>query len=322
MDRKNVYFTRKIPSIAKKLLEEYFYVEENQEDRPLTKDELLDKITDKNALITQLTDVIDKEVLDGADSLRVIANYAVGYNNIDVEEATRKKIIVTNTPDVLTDTTAELAWALMFSVSRRIVESDRFAREGKFKGWTPTLFLGQDITGKTLGIIGSGRIGRAFAEKSKGFNMNVLYYSRTMNSDFEKETNGKLVNLDTLLRESDFISIHVPLTKETEGLIGEEEFKKMKNSAILINTSRGPIVDEKALVKALKEGEIWGAGLDVYEKEPEIEEELKHLDNVVILPHIGSATTETRDRMAEMAARNVIAVLNGDEPLNPVTKSK
>lgn len=318
MDRKKVYITRKIPDIGINLLKQHFEVEINMENRPLTKEELISNIEDKDAVLCQLTDLIDKEVYDRAKNVKIFANYAVGFNNIDVDEATKRGIIITNTPGVLSDATADLAWTLLLSVARRIVEADKYTRAGKFKCWSPTLFLGQDLVGKTLGIIGAGRIGKTLAKRSIGFEMKILYHNRKRDEEMEKMFNAKWVDKDTLLKESDFISLHVPLTKETYHMIGEREFKLMKETAILINTARGPVVDEKALVKALKEKEIWGAGLDVYEKEPEVEEDLKKMDNVVLVPHIGSATINTRDNMAKIAAKNIIAVLNNEKPLTPV----
>ncbi|MCM8815819.1 MAG: NAD(P)-binding domain-containing protein, partial [Candidatus Omnitrophica bacterium] len=253
-----------------------------------------------------------------APDLEVISNLAVGYNNIDVEAATRRKIVITNTPGVLTDATADLAWALLFSVARRVVEADRFTRDGKFRGWLPDLFLGMEITGKTLGVVGAGRIGSNFARKAKCFSMRILYYDKKRNYQLEQDTRALFVDLETLLKESDFISLHVPLLPETRHLIGERELALMKKTAILINTSRGPVVDEKALANALKEKKIWGAGLDVYENEPVIEPELISLDNVVLLPHIASATFETRTKMGIMAAENILAFFRGEIPPNIV----
>lgn len=317
-----VYVTREIPGNAIQMLKDNFKVEINPYDRPVTREELISKIDKVDAVLCMLTDPIDKEVIKRAENVKIFANYAVGYNNIDVDTATKQGIFVTNTPDVLTDTTADLTWALLFAASRRIVEADNFTREGKFKKWIPTLLLGQDITGKTLGIIGAGRIGKAFAKKSVGFNMKVLYYNRKRDLDFEKECNAKWVELDVLLKEADFISVHTPLTKETIHLISKREFEMMKKTAIFINTSRGPVVDEKALVTALKEHQIWAAGLDVFEKEPELEEGLIDLHNVVVVPHIGSATIETRCNMGEMAANNIISVLKGNGPINAVNNIK
>ncbi|RKD29140.1 2-hydroxyacid dehydrogenase [Thermohalobacter berrensis] len=321
MEKKKVYITRKIPNIGIELLKKHFHVEINPEDRPLTKEEIMEKVVDKDAVLTQLTDVIDDEVLEKAQKkTKIFANYAVGFNNIDIDAATKRGIQITNTPDVLTDTTAELAWALLFSVARRVVEGHKYIKEGKWQVFSPNLLLGQDIYGKTLGVIGAGRIGKAFAKKSLGFDMKILYHNRKRDEEFEKELNAKWVDKDTILKEADFISIHVPLTKETRYMIGERELKLMKRNAILINTARGPVVDEKALVKALKEGEIWGAGLDVFENEPEVEEELLELDNVVLTPHIGSASKETREKMAKLAAENIIAVLSGKEAITPVNR--
>lgn len=314
-----VFVTRMIPYPAIELLKKRCDVEVNPEDRVLEKKELLEYVKGKDGVLCLLTDIIDDEVFESAGpQCRIFANYAVGYNNIDVEAATRRKIIITNTPGVLTDATADLAWALLFSVARRIVEADRFTREGKFKGWAPELFLGMEITGKTLGIVGAGRIGSNFARKARSFSMKILYNATKRNPELEKECGATFVDLDTLLRESDFVSIHVPLVPETRHLIGAREFSLMKKTAILINTSRGPVVDEKALVTALKEKRIWGAGLDVYENEPDIEPELLSFNNVVLLPHIGSATVETRTKMALMAAENILAFFNGEIPPNIV----
>ncbi len=315
MTRKRVYVTRQIPEAAIAGLREQFDVTVNPHDRVLTREELLAGVSGMDAVLCLLTDTIDAEVFEAAGpKCRIFADYAVGYNNIDIAEATKRGIIVTNTPDVLNDATADLAWALLFAVSRKIVESDRFARAGKFKGWGPMLFLGRDITGRKLGIIGAGRIGFNFARKAKGFDMEIIYTGRKPNAEMEKQLGARFVDKDTLLKEADFISIHVPLTPETRHYISERELKLMKNTAVLINTSRGPVVDEKALARALKSGEIWGAGLDVFENEPDIEPELKELDNVVIVPHIASATIETRTNMGLIAARNIIQVLNGDMP--------
>ena len=315
-----VFITRLIPEEGIELLKKYCDVEINPEDRMLKKEELYEKIKDKDVVITQLNDKVDKEFFDAAKNVKIVANYAVGFDNIDIEEATKRGVYITNTPDVLTNATAELAWALLFATARRVVESDKFMRAGNFKGWEPLLFLGKGITGKTLGIIGAGRIGQAFGKMAKGFEMKILYNARSPKKEFEEETGAQYVDLDTLLKESDFISIHVPLTHETRHLIGERELKLMKNSAILINTGRGPVVDEKALVKALKERLIYAAGLDVYEREPEFEKELVELDNVVMLPHIGSATEEARRDMSILVAQNIIDVIEKRVPRTLVNK--
>ncbi len=313
-----IFVTRRIPEPGIQMLKKYHEVEVNPENRVLTKEEIIEGVKDKDGLLCLLTDPIDAEVIDSASRLKMIANYAVGYDNIDIKAATERGIPVSNTPDVLTDTTAEMAWALLFAVTRRIVEGDRFCREGKFNGWDPMLMLGYDISGKTLGVIGAGRIGTSFALKSKGFSMKVLYNSRHRNEVLERELNAEKVSLEDLLRRSDFISLHVPLTSDTYHLIGEKELKIMKESAILINTSRGAVIDEKFLIKALKNHWIWGAGLDVYEYEPIIPQELKGLDNVVLQPHSASATFETRSKMAEVAARNLLIGLKGEKPPNCV----
>ncbi|EMT38070.1 D-isomer specific 2-hydroxyacid dehydrogenase, NAD-binding [Thermoanaerobacter thermohydrosulfuricus WC1] len=315
-----VFVTRAIPEEGLNLLRKYCEVEVSPYDRMLTKEELLEKVQGKNAVITQLTDKVDKEFFEAAKEVKIVANYAVGFDNIDLEEATRRGVYITNTPDVLTNATAELAWALLFATARRVVESDKFMRAGKFQSWAPMLFLGKGVTGKTLGIIGAGRIGQAFAKMAKGFDMKILYTARSPKKEFEEETGAQYVDLDTLLKESDFVSIHVPLTPETRHLIGEKELKLMKKSAILINTGRGPVVDEKALVKALKNKDIYAAGLDVYEREPLFEEELAQLDNVVMLPHIGSATEEARRDMSILVAQNIIDVIEGRVPRTLVNK--
>lgn len=313
-----IFVTRKIPQAGLDLLREKHEIEVFPHDRIPTKQEIINGLRGKDGLLCLLTDPIDKEVIYSEPKLKTIASYAVGYNNIDVKAATERGVSVSNTPDVLTDTTAEMAWALLFSVARRIVEGDTFTREGKFKGWAPMLMLGQDVSNKTLGIIGAGRIGAAFALKSKGFNMNVLYADEKQNEILERELGAKKVSFDELIKKSDYISIHVPLTPSTKHLIGEKELQAMKKNTILINTSRGPVINEKSLIKALKEKWIFGAGLDVYENEPKIEKELLKLDNAVLQPHSASATTETRTKMAIMAAENMIAGLNGKIPPNCV----
>jgi len=311
-----VFVTRKIPEPGLKLLEKHHEIEVNPHDRVLTKNEIIKGVKGKDGLLCLLTDIIDEKIICSEPRLKMIANYAVGYNNIDVTAASKKGIFVSNTPDVLTDTTAEMAWALVFAVTRRIVEGDRFTRNGRFKGWAPMLFLGQDITNKTLGVIGAGRIGTAFALKSSGFGMDVLYVSRRKNEILEKTLNAEKVGLEECLKRSDVISLHVPLTDSTHHLIGENEFNMMKPTAVFINTSRGPVVDENAMIKALENKWIFGAGLDVYECEPDIPRSLMKLDNVVLQPHIASATIDTRTNMAIMAAENMIAGLKGDVPPN------
>ena len=315
-----IFVTRKIPQPGLDLLQKQHTVEINPYDRSLSKTEIMNGVQGKDGLLCLLTDPIDVEVIAAEPKLKMIASYAVGYDNIDIAAATKRKIPVSNTPDVLTETTAELAWTLLFSVCRRVIEGDAFTREGKFTGWAPMLLLGQDVSHKTLGIIGTGRIGTAFALKSKGFDMKILYADKHKNQQLEDELNAKQVPVETLLKEADYVSLHVPLTNETRYLIDEHQLQLMKKTAILINTSRGPIIREKALVKALQQHWIFGAGLDVYENEPELSEQLKTLPNVILLPHVCSATLETRTKMALMAAENMIAGLNGEVPPNCVNK--
>jgi glyoxylate reductase len=313
-----VYITCPIPEKPLKPLREACEVTVNKECRALSKEELCHNLQGMDGVICMLHDRFDQEVIDCLSGVKVLANYAVGYNNIDLEYAASKGIVVTNTPGVLTNATADLAWALLFATARLIPEADHYVRDGKFKGWLPTLYLGQEITGKTLGIIGAGRIGSNFAKKAKGFDMKILYYNRRRDLQLEADTGATYVDKDQLLREADFVSLHVPLTAETKAMIGAKELKMMKKHAILINTSRGPVVDEQALVEALKTGTIWGAGLDVYENEPEVHPELLNLKNVVLAPHIGSATTETREKMAALVVENILAVLKGGVAPNRV----
>ena len=296
-------------------------VNEKAEGRAATKQELLDGAKGVDAMLSILTEKIDSEIMDaGSPTLKIIANYAVGFDNIDLEAAKKHNILVTNTPGVLTNTVAEHTFALMLSIAHRISEADRFSRAGKYHAWGPNLLLGTDLFGKTLGIVGLGRIGsRVSLHAVKGFEMKVLYSDPKPNHDFEKEFGAQYVEkVDELLPLCDFVSIHVPLLDSTHHLINEARLRTMKHSAYLINTSRGPIVDEKALAKALSQKWIRGAAIDVFEFEPEIVPELKELDNVIITPHIASATEETRNKMAEMAAQNVIEALEGRTPPNLV----
>ncbi|NLM90882.1 MAG: D-glycerate dehydrogenase [Candidatus Cloacimonetes bacterium] len=308
-----LFLTRRIPEPAIKRLEEKFTLKINPYNRALTHQELIEGVKDAEALICLLTDNIDKEVISAAPKLKVISSYAVGYNNIEVEYATQLGIAVCNTPGVLTETTADLTWALILATCRRISESERFLRKGNFKGWEPMLMLGLDVYGKTLGIIGMGRIGQAVAKRATGFAMRIIYYNDVpVSNTLPFETTE--TDLQTLLKEADIITLHLPLTKETFHLIGKEEFALMKENAVLINTSRGAVIDEKELIKALSEKRIFSAGLDVYENEPDIPQELLALENVVLLPHIGSASIETRTKMALLAAENAIAVMKGRKP--------
>ena len=321
MSRPRIFVTRRIPEPGLTRLRASFDVVVNPDDRPLTTEELHRGIADADAVIGLLTDRIDAAFFDAAPNLKGYANYAVGYDNIDVAEATRRGIPVSNTPDVLTMATAELAWALLFAVARRVVETDAVMRSGAWTGWGPLQFIGADVSGRTLGIVGAGRIGTAMARMSAGFGMRVLYTSSSSrNEELERDLGARRVDFDELLRESDFISIHTPLRPSTRHLFNADAFRKMKNTAILINTGRGPVIKEDDLVAALRDGEIGGAGLDVYEMEPRMADGLKDCPNAVLLPHIGSATHSTRDNMALLAAENIEAMLAGLKPptiLNP-----
>jgi glyoxylate reductase len=312
-----VLVTIKLPPEVLSLIAREHQVEGYDADPPLARRQLLKSITDKEGLLCTITDRIDAEVLDRAPALKVIANYGVGFEHLDIEAATRRGIMVTNTPGVLTETTADAAFALILAAARRVVEGDRRVREGEFRYWAPFLFLGQEVHGKTLGIIGMGRIGQAVARRARGFAMKIIYHSRTRLAPAgEQELQASAVPLETLLREADFVTLHVPLTPQTRHLMGSRELEMMKPTAYLINTARGPVVDEAVLVAALRQGVIRGAGLDVYEREPQLTPGLTDLDNVVLLPHVGSATVETRTRMAEMAAENLLVGLRGDHPPN------
>jgi len=316
---KKILITDIIPEVGVNLLKEHYDVTMNSSGNGLTKEEMIASFNQYDGIVTSLTNSIDQEVIEACPNVKIMANYAVGYNNVDIESAVKRGLIVTNTPDVLSDTTAETAWSLLFAVSRRIVEADKYVREGNWKKFSSNLFLGRDIFNKTLGIVGAGSIGRRFAEKARGYHMTILYYNRHRDFEFEKQYNAKYVALEELLSESDFVSLHVPLNEETHHLIGEEELLLMKESAILINTARGAVIDQEALIKVLEEKKIYGAGLDVFEDEPNVPEALMALDNVVLLPHIGSSSTETRDRMSELVAHNIINVLEGRAPMTPVT---
>ena len=318
-----IFVTRCIPDSGLKLLRDAFgadAVDVFPHDRVISRDELFAGVKGADALLPILTDPIDGSVMDTAGpQLKVIANYAVGYNNIDVKAATERKIPVTNTPGVLTETTADLTWAILMDTARRISEGERYLRAGKWQSWGPTLLLGSDVYGKTLGIYGMGRIGQAVARRAVGFGMKTVYTSRSrLEPTLERELNARLVDKATLLAESDFISIHCPLLPETRHAFSTAEFKAMKKSACLINTSRGPVVDEAALAAALKAGDIFAAGLDVFEEEPRIHPELLTCENAVLVPHLGSASLETRARMAEIAASNIVARLQGKTPPNCV----
>jgi len=317
----NALLTKKLLPEAMEYLKKHIRFQIAGTDRYPTKKEIISGIKDKQGLVSLLVDQIDKEVIDAAPHLKVIANCAVGYNNIDVSYATSKGITVTNTPGVLTDTTADLTWALLLSVARKIPQADRFTRQKKYKNWELDLFLGKDLEGKQLGIIGMGRIGKAVALRARPFKLKTVYSDpKKLTPEEEEKYEARYLPLENLLKTSDIITIHTALTKETYHLISRKNIHLLKKQAFLVNVSRGPVVEEKALAEALERGDLWGAGLDVYEKEPEIEERLLSLDNVVLLPHIGSASYETRARMSMMAAKNLVHMLSGKKPLNPINK--
>ncbi len=314
-----VLVTRKIFAEALALLEGQVDYEIGVQEGDLSKRLLQDKIGDKQGILSLLVDTIDREVIDAAPQLRIIANCAVGYDNIDVSYAHKKGILVTNTPGVLTETTADLTWALILSTARRIPQADVFTRAKKYSGWKLDLYLGMEVTGKRLGIIGMGRIGKAVASRAVAFRMDVVYSDpHRLPEEEEAKFGATRLPLEKLLRTSDIVTIHASLSPETTHLLSAERLNWMKKESILVNVARGPIVDEEALAEALEKRKIWAAGLDVYEREPEIEARLLTLDNVVLLPHIGSATFETRIRMATMAAKNLLQGLSGQQPDNLV----
>ncbi len=322
-DLKKVFVTREIPEKGLAILREEFDVEVWEHSWEPTKEEIAEHARECHGLVTLLSDPIDRDVISLLPKLEVISQYAVGYDNIDIKSATERGVIVTNTPGVLTETTADLTWALIMAACRRVVEADRYVREGEWEvGWGPKLLLGKDVFGATLGIIGMGRIGSAVARRSSGFAMKVLYHTRSRNElamAIEREIGAKSVSLDELLSESDIVTVHVPLNKSTERLIGSREIQMMKQGSILVNTSRGAVIDEEALADALKSGHLFAVGLDVFIQEPvDAENELTRLPNTVVLPHIGSASYATRDKMSVMCAENVIAALSGRIPPNVV----
>jgi glyoxylate reductase len=312
-----VLVTRKIYERPLQLLREKAEVTLNREDRSMTPEEIMAALPGKMGLLAMGGDPLTAKVLEAGKDLKIVANNAVGFNNIDLDAATRLKIAATNTPDVLTDTTADLTFALILGVARRIAEADRFVRAGKWTGWTPSLMIGRDVHDKTLGIIGLGRIGSAVARRGQGFNMKIAYCDiRRLDPAIEQQHQLQFMPLRDLLLVSDFVTLHVPLTPETKHLIGAEELGLMKKTAYLINASRGPVVDEKALIEALRSGKIAGAGLDVFEAEPKVTPELLQMENTVLVPHIGSATDETREAMARRAVNNILAVIRGEIPPN------
>jgi glyoxylate reductase len=320
MQKPKIYVTRELPDRGLNMIRKYFEAEVWPEYAPPPKKVIIEKARNVDAFASLLSDKIDKEVFDAAPKLKIVSQLAVGFDNIDIQEATKKGIYVTNTPEVLTDTTADFAWTLLMAVARRVVEADKYVRTGQWKvGWHPNMMSGRDVYGATIGIIGAGRIGYAVAKRAKGFDMRILFYDVVPRPEIEKDVGAKKVDLDILLKESDFVSIHVPLMKETHHLINAERLALMKKTAYLINNSRGPVVDERALCEALKAGRIAGAGLDVFEQEPTLmDNPLLKLDNVVVAPHISSASLETRSRMSEMVAENLVAFFEGKKPPNLV----
>jgi glyoxylate reductase len=312
-----VLVTREIPDAGLRLLEGFDVTVLSVS--PPGRGELLEAVRGAVGILPTVTEKMDAEVIDAAgDGLKVIANMAVGFDNIDVEAATELGVVVTNTPEVLNETTADTAFMLLLASARRLGEAERLLRSGGWDAWGPKQLTGPDVWGKRLGVIGFGRIGQALARRTRGFDMELVYHDQYRNEEAERELGARYLELDELLRTSDFVSIHTPLTPETTHLIGAEELERMKPEAVLVNTSRGPVVDEAALADALADDRIFAAGLDVYENEPEVHPKLLDLEKVVLAPHIGSASIETRDKMAALAAENLAAVLRGEEPKTPV----
>lgn len=317
-----VYITRKLPEeIITEISRDYDVKMWDHEDVPVPRDILLREAKTASALITMLSDQINEEVLAAGDSLKIVANLAVGFDNIELETATKRGIIVSNTPDVLTETTADLTFALLMASARRVVEAAEYVKAGKWEGWSPYLLAGHDIHSKTIGIVGMGNIGEAVARRAKGFGMEILYHNRSRKMNAEMEIGAQYCSFEELVSEADYVVTLAPLTAETRNLFTADVFSKMKNSAIFINVGRGPVVDEQALYEALVNGEIAGAGLDVFVKEPiSADHQLLKLPNVIALPHIGSASIETRTKMIELCCSNVNAVLSGDRPRTIVNK--
>jgi glyoxylate reductase len=309
--QRNVFITRRIPDESLGVLRKAeVKIDLDDGEPPLPRADLLARVRDCDGVMVTGADRVDAPFFDAAPKLKVVSCLAVGYDNVALAEATRRRITVTNTPGVLTDACADLAWALILGVARRVVEGDRLTRSGEWRGLSPTLLLGVDVAGKTLGIVGAGRIGAAVAKRAAGFSMRILYFARSAKPEMDT-LGAQRVTFDEVLRDSDFLSVHVPLTPETHHMFGEAEFRKMKPTARFINMARGQVHDEAALVRAVREGWIAGAGLDVYEHEPQINPGLVQMPNVLLLPHIGSATVETRLRMAILAAENLLAILDG-----------
>ena len=316
--RPSILVTRVLPDEGMERLSSISDVDVWGEDRPMPRKDLLERIQNKDGLLCLLGDRVDGEVIDRSPGLKVIGNYAVGFDNIDIEHASRKGIPVINTPGVLTDATADLAFALLLASARRIAEGDRFIREGRFITWGPKLMLGKDVKGATLGVVGAGKIGEAVLKRGRGFEMDLLYHSRSRKPKIEEELGAEYRELDELLRESDFVSLNCPLTEETYHMIEKRELELMRSDAVLINTARGPVVDEKSLYHALKDGIIGGAGLDVFEEEPKVHPKLMELENVTMVPHVGSSTVSTRRKMAFMVIEGMVKVFEGRMPENIV----
>ncbi|WP_078547599.1 2-hydroxyacid dehydrogenase family protein [Litchfieldia alkalitelluris] len=313
-----IFISGKIPDIGYELLKNH-EIEIYENDDVISEDELMRRVVDKDALLSPLSSPVTKKVIDNANHLKIIANFGAGFDNVDISTARERNIIVTNTPAVSTDATAELTMGIILAVSRRIVEGDELCRTTGFNGWAPLFFLGRELTNKTLGIIGLGKIGQGVAKRARAFGMNIIYTGpNRKDSSIESEYETTYVSLEELLKQSDYVSIHSPYRTETHHLIKEKELNTMKNEAYLINASRGPIVKEDDLVQALREKVIAGAALDVFEFEPRITEELKSMSQVVLTPHIGNATVETRNMMAKLAAQNIINVLKGEKAITPV----
>jgi len=314
-----VFITRELPEIAFRLLKENkISFDYYKKDQPIPRELLLEKIISCEALISLLTEKIDRELIDRMPKCKIIANYAVGYNNIEIDYAMKKNIIVTNTPDVLTESTADLTMALVLACARRLIEGEKLLRTKKFKGWKPKLLLGMELKDKTFGILGAGRIGKAVARRAKSFGTNIIYVDSNRNIKLEKETAAKKVSLKYLLENSDILSVHLPLNSQTHHFLNQNRLNQLKRNSILINTTRGEIIDEKALIRLLGSNRIMAVGLDVFENEPHINSELLNFPNVLVLPHLGSATKEARDGMAELAVKNVINVLKKKPALSPV----
>lgn len=319
-----VLVTRRIPGKAlEKLQSSGHEVVVSSFDRPLAPQEIIDMGKDADAILTLLTDRWTGELMDNFPKLKILSNYAVGFDNIDAKAATERGIVVTNTSsEEVNESVAEFAWALILALSRRLVEGDEFARKGAYKGWEPDIFLGRDVYGKTLGIVGLGRIGTMVARRAKGFNMKIIYNKKTRDEETEKQLGVEYRELDQLLSESDYVTLHVPLTPETTHLINKDTLYKMKPTAYLINTARGPVVDEHALADALRAGKIAGAALDVHENEPSMNPELMQMENAILTPHIASATVEIREKMTEQAVDSILKVLSGEKPEDLVFVNK